>query len=184
LGGLLAATIAMARPEQVGRMVFLDIVGPSVNFIEKRMDYFHYDVETYLSYDPKQRFLFPDQESAIKERMKIGNISHQAAKALVSRGTIQTEAGWHWTYDKRLRCVGSTLPLEDELRQMLSAIKAPVCLIRALQGIPYPDELYQSRKQYFNELTIHEIPGGHHVHMDNPKLVAGIIAGYLGGGIN
>jgi pimeloyl-ACP methyl ester carboxylesterase len=111
--------------------------------------------------------------------MKIGNISYQAAQALVHRGTIKCEKGWVWSFDPRLRCVSSTTPYEDELRAMFNAIEASVCLIRAKEGVPYPDNTFQGRAQAIKNLNIHEVQGGHHVHMDHPAPVAKIISQFL-----
>ena len=179
LGSLLATTIAIALPEQVRKIVFLDILGPTVNFIEQGTTYLHQDVETYLTSGQQPRALFPNHESAIQERMKIDNISHQAAQALVQRGIQPAKEGWFWTFDPRLRCVSSTLPYEDEQRAMFQAIKAPVCLIRAKQGVPYPERIFQERSRAIKNLTLHEVSGGHHVHMDEPASVATIISQFL-----
>lgn len=51
---------------------------------------------------------------------------------------------------------------------MFNAIETPVCLIRASKGVAYPENIFQSRAQSIRDLTIHEVQGGHHVHMDNP----------------
>lgn len=104
---------------------------------------------------------------------------YQAAKALVLRGTTEGREGWHWTFDKRLRCISLTLPGEDELGEMFHAIEAPVCLVRASSGVSYPAEVFQGRVQAFRNLTVHEVPGGHHVHMDNPVPEARIIAQFI-----
>ncbi len=180
LGSMLATTIAIARSQQVGKLVFLDILGPTVNFIEQGTDYLHRDVETYLTFSQQQRTIFPDLDSAIQDRMRIGNISYQAAQTLVHRGTKKCEGGWVWTFDPRLRCVSSTIPYEDELRAMFYAIKTPVCLIRANQGVPYPENIFQERAQAINNLIINKVEGGHHVHMDDPAPVANIISQFLG----
>lgn len=180
LGSLGATLIGIAKPEQVTHIIYLDILGPTVNFIDQKMNYFHDDIETYLSFNPKKRTTFLDQESAINDRMICGNISYEAAQALVKRGTIEDENGWHWTFDKRLRCVASTLPCEDELKLMFSSLDRPVCLIRANQGVPYPQDIFKNRAQYFQNLTIYEVQGGHHVHMDNPIPVANLISKFLG----
>ncbi|KTD53851.1 lipase A [Legionella santicrucis] len=179
LGSLVATTLGIAQPKQVGQIIYLDILGPTLNFIDKKIDYFHFDVETYLSFNPEKRTTFPDQKSVIQDRMLIGKISYAAAKALVKRGTIEDENGWYWTFDRRLRCVSSTLPCEDELRQMFYALDKPVSLIRANQGVPYPQDIFKSRTQCFRDLTIYEVQGGHHVHMDNPMPVANLIAQIL-----
>lgn len=179
LGSLLATIIAIALPKQVGKLVFLDILGPTVNFTEHGITYLHRDVETYLTCLQQPGTLFPSQESAIQDRMKIGGISYQAAQALVCRGTKKLEQGWSWTFDRRLRCISSTIPYEDELRAMLKSIEAPVCLIRARQGVPYPEKIFQERAASIKKLTVHELQGGHHLHMDDPVPVAKIISQFL-----
>lgn len=180
LGSLLATTIAIAQPKQVRQLVFLDILGPTVNFITHGTTYIHRDVETYLTYSQQSRAIYSDQVSAIQDRMNTGNISYQAAEALVRRGTKKCNEGWQWTFDRRLRCISSTIPYEDELIAMFKAIDAPVCLVRAKQGVPYPENTFQSRAKSIKDLTIHELNGGHHVHMDDPIPVAKIICQFLG----
>ena len=179
LGSLLATTIAIMQPQRVRSLIFIDILGPKINFIEQAKVNLQRDAATYLSYNPQQRTMFTDRVSAIQDRMKIGPISYQAAEALVSRGVVQSKEGWHWTFDKRLHCVGSTLPFEDELRAMFAAIETPVCLIRAKQGLPYPNEVFQERMDTIKNCSLYEIDGGHHVHMDDPILVARIISDFL-----
>ena len=107
--------------------------------------------------------------------MKISNISHQAAKALVERGIKQYNAGWVWTFDRRLRCVSSMVPFEDELNTMLNGISMPTYLIRADQGVKYPENVFEARVNAVPNLTIHHMSGGHHAHMDNPRQAADIL---------
>lgn len=49
---------------------------------------------------------------------------------------------------------------------LFNALEMPVCLVRAKEGIVYPEILFQDRTNSIKNLSIHEIPGGHHVHMD------------------
>lgn len=179
LGSFSAALIGITKPQQVNRIVFLDILGPTVNFIHEKINYLHHDVSYYLSHDPMKRRVFANKEDAVLDRMKIGNLSYHAAEALVTRGTIETTKGWHWTFDKRLRCVSSTLPAEDELRQMFNAIQAPIALIRARQGVPYPKDIFQRRIESIRNLTVQEVSGGHHVHMDDPQPTAIFVSRFL-----
>lgn len=181
LGHLLAAFLAIIRPEQVKKIVFLDILGPTVNFIEQSTHFLQRDVHTFLTQNKHTPTVFSDKESAIHDRMKIGNISYQAAHALVNRGMVQSEEGWVWNFDRRLRCLSATVPHEDELRAMFKAIAVPVCLIRAKQGVPYPTDVYAERAAAIKNLTIYEVEGGHHVHMDNPAIVAEMINKFLVG---
>ncbi len=50
----------------------------------------------------------------------------------------------------------------------------------ANQGVPFPQDIFRNRAQYFQNLTIYEVQGGHHVHMDNPIPVANLISRFLG----
>ncbi|MGQ3890219.1 alpha/beta fold hydrolase [Legionella sp. CNM-1927-20] len=62
---------------------------------------------------------------------------------------------------------------------MFNAIEVPICLIRAKQGVFYPEDVFHSRLQCLRDLTVYEICGGHHVHMDNPVPVANLIANFF-----
>ncbi len=181
LGHLLATYLAILKPQQVDKIIFLDILGPKVDLIENNSKFLQNDSATYLTADQGPRTIFPDIESAIQDRMKIGNISYEAACALVNRGTTKLNDGWVWTFDKRLRCVSATLPHEDELTTMFQAIKSPVCLIRAKQGVAYPKTTFANRARAIENLTIHELQGSHHVHMDDSAPVAKIITEFLDG---
>jgi pimeloyl-ACP methyl ester carboxylesterase len=179
LGSLLASVIAIALPKQVRKLVFLDILGPTVNFSEQGIHYLVNDAQSHLNRTYPGKTIFPNQEAAIQYRMKIGNISYQAARALVLRGTKKCEGGWVWTSDSRLHGVNSTIPYEDEIKALLQAIDIPVCLIRATNGVPYPDNILDGRSQEMKNLSIHEVQGGHHVHMDDPTPVAKRISQFL-----
>lgn len=179
LGSLSATAVAISRRKIVRRMVFLDVLGPTLNFIENRNEYFNHDVDCFLGNEMHKATIFPTEESAILDRMKIGNISYQAAQALVKRGTQKTEAGIMWTFDRRLRCLSSTLPFEDELQSMFHGIDIPVCLIRAEQGVTYPKATFLERCQAIRDLKLHSLAGGHHVHMDEPNQVAAIASRFL-----
>lgn len=103
----------------------------------------------------------------VKNNLKF--FTQGGAKSTISLGPISTI----------LHSVGSTIPYEDELRAMFRAIESPVCLIRAKQGVPYPENIFQERIQSIKNLAIHEVQGGHHVHMDDPFPVAKIISHFL-----
>lgn len=179
LGSLSATSMAMSKRNVVRKMILLDVIGPKLSFLENRGDCFDRDVDYVLNNKDQKHTEFPSEEEAIRERMKIGNISHKAAQALVSRGTKNSKQGVVWDFDQRLRCVGFTLPFEDELLFMLRGLDIPVCLIRAERGIPYPETVFQARCQAVKQLQMHFVSGGHHVHMDDPVPIANIAAHFF-----
>lgn len=179
LGSLTATMMAISDQCLINRMVFLDILGPKRDFTKKIAEYRVRDIANFLSYGEKAHTVFPDLESAIKDRMSLARISYQGAKALTVRGTHKVVGGIGWGFDQRLRSVSLTLPYEDELMSMFREVKQPICFIRAKDGVTYDEEVLKKRALAIKSLTTIEIEGGHHVHMDDPKIVADIITGFL-----
>lgn len=178
-GSLLALIIALALPKQVKKIVFLDILGPKVNLVENSISDLEKNAQTFLNYQNITGTIFTDLEAAIKDRMQENKLSYEAASVLVTRGIEKYKQGYRWAYDKRLRCISSTLPHEDELIALFQRLNNPVQLIRASEGIDYPDNIFLNRVNAIKNLSIHEIEGGHHVHMNNPNLLAPLISQFL-----
>lgn len=179
LGSILALTVAAIIPERVKKVVLLDVLGPIMAFQEKAGDYQKKAAELFLHYHERTPTLFPDKESAILDRMQSGRISYEAARVLVERGTKEVDRGYIWTFDRRLRCGAATFPFDDKVRSMLALVKSPVCLIRADKGLRYADAVFTARAAAVSDLHIHQVPGGHHLHLDNPEPVAAIIRNFL-----
>lgn len=179
LGTILATVIATVIPERVRKLVFLDALGPLVSFQENHTKYLHQAALSYREYSTISPTSFPSKEAAIHDRMGDHRISYSASQALVERGTEEGPSGVVWTFDRRLRCDRSSFPFNDRVIAMLCAIEAPVCLIRASNGLRYPPEVYAARVAAVNHLEQHWLSGGHHVHMDDPTAVAQVIQDFL-----
>lgn len=184
LGSLAATMLAMSRNKIVKRLILLDVLGPKMSFAGNYERNFHYDVDTYISTNSLAPTVFADVDEAARERMKIGPLSYTAARALTERGTKLTEQGVIWTFDRRLRCLSTTLPHEDELLAMLKAVRIPVGLIKAKQGLSYPTDIFENRKRAIDNLKVMECEGGHHVHMERPEDVAALIRDFLSESMN
>lgn len=179
LGALAGTMLAIALPNRVNKLVYLDVLGSTKDFTERVAEYRYRDFNAFWEQPKSLSKIYVDQEAAIKDRMQAGRISYQAAQALTLRGTRKSPEGICWTHDRRLRLISLTLPHEDELRSMLKALMQPVCLIRAQQGVPYDQKDFFERAHCIKDLVTIEIPGGHHVHMDDPKSVGDTIARFL-----
>lgn len=66
-----------------------------------------------------------------------------------------------------------------QIKPMFKALLQPVFLIRASQGVPYDPEIFLNRAQSIKNLSTVDVPGGHHVHMDDAKSVADGIESFL-----
>lgn len=93
LGSLSATMLAIREPKIVRKMIFIDVLGPKMDFIHNGIKYLNRDIEMFLSNEEREQTIFVSKESAINDRMKTGPISFQAAEALVNRGTKHRESG-------------------------------------------------------------------------------------------
>jgi pimeloyl-ACP methyl ester carboxylesterase len=64
------------------------------------------------------------------------------------------------------------------LIQISEGIDAKACIVIATQGILHEDQA-QERASRVRNHELHFVPGGHHVHMDDPKPVAEIVNAFL-----
>lgn len=71
------------------------------------------------------------------------------------------------------------VPYEDEIITMLKNLDVATCLIRSKQGVPYPKNIFESRINAVSNLTVHQVEGGHHAHMDDPNQTAKILRTFL-----
>lgn len=174
-GTMMVIVMSLATPERVVKGAFLDALGPPVIYEEKSIEFLRKGLNNYLNYQSEPPSIYKDIESVIKERMDMARISYSSAKAIVERGVKKTDKGYMWTYDRRLHSQGVSYPYGDLIKDYFEHLSIPLCLIRAKEGLKYPPETFQKRKSYLKNLVYHEVPGGHHAHMDNPCAVADIL---------
>ena len=60
---------------------------------------------------------------------------------------------------------------EDQVVAFLAAITCPVLVIRARDGYPFDESYLGTRTEAVRDLSIVEVDGGHHVHLDHPERV-------------
>ena len=123
--------------------------------------------------------VFPTLEKAAEKRMQDGRLTFESALALAKRGTKQTDKGWEWTFDRRLRSMQASFPHSDHTETILAGIEMPTCLIMAKEGLKYPEEVFKRRCALIKQIEVHEVAGGHHVHMDAPGPTAEILTRFF-----
>src|SRR5690606_35180114 len=130
---------------------------------------------------------FPDLETAVRARMmaRVGAMEEAAARLLVERGTRPVAldgggSGWEWSSDPRLTVTTMLRPTEEQVRALIAGIECPTRVIHADPPQPYLPEPERSERAALlprGELLV--LPGGHHLHMEQPAAVAAAIGGFL-----
>ncbi|KAM8879365.1 serine hydrolase-like protein isoform 2-T2 [Spinachia spinachia] len=122
------------------------------------------------------------------ERLSAANstLSEQSVRILLERGLVQVEGGVAFTRDFRINLKNIIrISLEQSL-QLQSRIKAPMLLVLAEDGLE--KSFVGEDKNFFSiiiqaykdrEDKVVEIPGDHHIHLNNPAVVAPLVSDFL-----
>lgn len=177
LGGALSSLIAGIRPASVGHLVFIDAIGPLPADPEVGRASVSRYLNAYLGDD--QAPLYRSREQAVKARVQLADILVDTAEKLLERDLRAVPGGYSWRSDPRLRYPFALTFTEEQVLAYLRAITAPVLLVRA-ERTALVEDFYPHRIATVPSLRQIVLPGGHHLHMENPEPVAAEIRAFLG----
>jgi pimeloyl-ACP methyl ester carboxylesterase len=109
----------------------------------------------------------------------VGNLSEAAVGALVGRGLKKIEHGFAWKTDPRLRLPSLRRFTPPEILSTIVRITCPTLIIRAKDGIAFPETEAKLRLSLMKNAELRMVEGHHHVHLDAPHLIAPLIQEFL-----
>ncbi len=178
LGAGVASMIAGIVPERVTELVLIDGIGPISNTPDDAPTQLRQALLQRRAYGKSEPRVYPDVESAIEARKRAGNLSSEAVEFLAERGLGKTAKGVYWRHDRRLTLPSLLYLTEPQVLAFLRSIAAPTLLIKAMAGII---ERFGpiGRITSVPNISVVELPGGHHLHLEDPLPVAGAILKFL-----
>jgi RNA:NAD 2'-phosphotransferase (TPT1/KptA family)/pimeloyl-ACP methyl ester carboxylesterase len=179
MGAGIATLVAGTIPERLDRCVLIEGIGPlsdDPNEAARRLAR-SLRVEARKQ-DPRKR-LFADRESAAERLREAAKMKVESARILVERGLEPKDEGFMWRADPRLRVDSRMRMSEEQVLSFLRAIACPVLLVSASQGWPYDVAMMRRRTEAIASLTRVDLPGNHHLHLDDPEAVAAAIIPFL-----
>ncbi len=180
MGAAVAALVAVASPERVQRLALIETLGPLSETVDATPTRLRQGVMAARVRPGKSLRVFPELAVALRARMQAHGREGQAARLLVERGTHPVEGGHVWSSDPRLTLPAFQRFTEDQVMALLSAIACPAHLVHAQAAQPYfPEQQRRSRLAAVPGLQVSVLPGGHHLHMDNAKDVAGVLRDFF-----
>lgn len=175
LGGALATVIAAGAPERVASLVLIEALGPPPWPSEQAAERLRKAVAGRRK-PPSPPRLIPDVETAVRARLQAAEKSEAAARLLVERNLRAVDGGYRWCSDPRLMWPSHLRADEASVRNWLSAIECPVLLVAAEPAFAhFPATLREARLACLKHGRLALIDGSHHVHMDKPGEVAGLV---------
>ncbi|AEI65184.1 alpha/beta fold hydrolase [Corallococcus macrosporus] len=173
LGGIVSQAYAAARPERVQSVTLIESLGPAGGPAEGALDRLRSALKDARR--PPNRKRYPTVEAAAARLLENSpTLTRDAALYLARHGTEPFEGGVAFTFDPRHRRRFGMGYDEAQWLALQAGIACPLQLLLATGGLRHDEGLMRSRVQALHTLAhppLH-IPGGHHVHMEQPAVVA------------
>jgi pimeloyl-ACP methyl ester carboxylesterase len=181
LGGTLASLFAAASPERVEALLLVEALGPLTVSPENTLAQLKRGLDERAAFANRRALrVFRDLDAAIEARAMASGFSREIARALVERGVEQVEGGYVWSSDPRLTLTSAQRYSEAQVLAMLKGIHAPTLLILAEPATSYlPDSMMQERAAQVANIEVARVAGHHHLHLESPDAVFGIVARFL-----
>ena len=182
MGAGISTMAAGACPDRIESVVLLDGLGPlssDPKFAHRAMAR-HIEARKGVPVQ-SPRVFESREEAAEKLSMAVKGLKVEAARILMERGTRAVDGGFSWSWDPRLRVASAMRLSEEHVAAYLENMGAPVLLVYATDGLPWDEKLFKGRRDKVKEITVIEMEGGHHVHMDEPEAIAKAVNRHLMG---
>ncbi|HLT14893.1 MAG TPA: alpha/beta hydrolase [Marinobacter sp.] len=166
LGGIVCALYAAAFPERVRKLVMIDSLGALSRPAKETVPQIRRALQKKRNGSATPA-VYPDIATAARIREGgLSPLSPDAAATLVPRNMRQQGSGFVWQTDARLRHPTALMMTEEQVQASLAAIQTPTLFVRAQDGLLASRNGLDSRADLIPDLTITDVPGGHHCHLD------------------
>ena len=180
MGAGIGSLVAAACPQRLSRFLAIEALGALAEVPERTAIRMREAVAASRALPGKSLRVFPALEPAIRARMQANALSEPVARLLVERGVREVEGGFVWSSDPRLTLPSFTRLTEAQVADLIAGIECPVRLIHGDPAQPYlPDPVRRAHAAALRDGELIVIPGGHHLHMEQPAEVAAAIGGFF-----
>ncbi|MGK7296553.1 MAG: alpha/beta fold hydrolase [Candidatus Wenzhouxiangella sp. M2_3B_020] len=179
LGGAVASVLAAACPGRVRSLSVIEGLGPLSASPERTAAGWR---KAVLASRDRPRRIHADRDAAIEARVRDSDLPRDAAALLAERGLEAVDGGWQWRHDLRLTWPSTQRYTEPQVLDLLAHIEAPaLCVLARPRSRVVPGGFIERRAAAVRDLALHEVDGGHHVHMQAPAAVAAPIEEHIHG---
>ncbi len=180
MGAAIATMVAAAAPERVEKLAVIEALGPLAGAATSAGERLRKAITARRTAAQRPRRVIPNIETAVKARLAVGDMSDAAARLIVSRNLEAIEGGWRWRSDPRLVLPSHLRITEEAALSIVSAVDTPTLLIVADPAPPYfTPEMRDERVACLRDGRLIVLPGSHHLHMEQPDIVAPLLLDFL-----
>lgn len=172
LGAAVSTLAAGAFPDKFEKLLLIDGLGPMVRLEQDNPKMMHQAISKLLQLSQSEPSVYPSVAEALLKRARASKIEPEQIRAVVERGLEQVDGGYIWRTDPRLMIPSSMQLTDSQVLAFIRNITAPVTLIRPKSGFDYSPADMHTRVKCLQDVSLIEIEGHHHVHLQYPGLVA------------
>ncbi len=167
-GASVATLLATALPERVNGSVLLDGLRPPPVLLEDFAAQLGRHLREHLA-PRREPSAYESIEHAIKVRCRAIDIGESSAALIVQRGILQTEAGWQWRHDPRLRFASAVMMSQAHIDAVLTQFaQTPHRVFLADRGLGGAIQEGSDLARWTQMLNVEVHSGRHHFHMEEP----------------
>ena len=180
MGAGIASLVAAGSPERVERLVAIEALGALPEAADQTARRLREAVHATRALRGKQLRVFSNASPAVRARMAANALGEASARLLVERGLTRVDGGFSWSSDPRLTLPTMVRMTPEQVDDLVAGITCRTKVVYAdppQAYLPEPDRSRRARLLPRGELVV--VPGGHHLHMEQPAEVAAAIGDFL-----
>ncbi|NJN48271.1 MAG: alpha/beta hydrolase [Candidatus Competibacteraceae bacterium] len=179
LGAGVASFVAATLPQRITQLALIEGLGPLSGNPGEGPAQLATSMTQMNQWERKNLPVYTNVDEAARARHELTGLSHEAAVIIAARGTKSMGSGLGWRSDPRLTLKSPIYLTEEQVLAFLGAIQAPTFLVRGESGYLLKREFMAKRYHQVANLTVKALPGGHHLHLENPEPVAHALNGFF-----
>lgn len=175
LGGGIAVLYAGVFPERLRRLILVESLGPialPAAEAPERLKKYLKDVKRHRA---SKTPIYSSMDEVVALRRRATTMSDSSARTVLQRSLTPCKDGVTWRSDPTLLLPSPSRLTPEQVHAFLRAITAPTILVRADAGLQYDPTDTAERLKSIPHASIARVAGGHHVHLDDPRVVADAI---------
>ncbi|MFC6632354.1 alpha/beta fold hydrolase [Microbulbifer taiwanensis] len=166
-GAVAAMITAGTFPGRIKRLALIDGLVPPPAEDAEAPDILARAVAQRARYGARKPRHFNSFEEAVEARRNgMFPLPDAAARALTERGTVRVGDGVCWSNDPRLMATSTAKLNNAQVQAFLDRVAMPVRLVLARKGIVNMIERLRPVLDGHANIEVKEMPGGHHLHME------------------
>ncbi|CAH9061607.1 2-succinyl-6-hydroxy-2, 4-cyclohexadiene-1-carboxylate synthase [Pseudoalteromonas sp. CIP111854] len=179
LGAMVCGLFSALYPQRIKSLVMLEGIGLVCTEPDQMKQQVMESFEQRAKIDRFKPRLYANFETLAKVRSNVGDISTEDAALLMQRNTQKVEGGFSLTTDPQLKARSGFRYTQAQALALLKDVNVPSLLILGTKGYDFVQQNIAVFGRSFNRLEVEKISGGHHCHMDNPKVCIELIERHM-----